>query len=123
MPEFVRCAIASSSQRRKITMTVSQSLLMDLNIYQITGLAGFFVYLFAFGAVQFDWLNGNSAFYSACNILAASLVAVSLIADFNLASALIQGSWIMIGAVGLIVRLRRPVAQRAQFQSTRQLGA
>ncbi len=103
-------------------MTLFNTILADLSIFQLTGLAGFFVYMFAFGAVQFDRLNGNSASYSICNIVAAGLVAISLIADFNLASALIQGSWIMIGATGLILRWWRNAAPRAGFRTTSHFG-
>jgi hypothetical protein len=71
---------------------------------QLIGLLGFVVYILAFGWVQVGWMDGNSAKYSLCNVLAASLVAVSLIAEFNLSSALIQGSWILIGLAGLVKR-------------------
>lgn len=72
---------------------------------QVTGVLGFLTYITAFGSVQFGLLDGNSTTYSLANILAASLVAVSLIAEFNLASALIQGSWIVIGFAGLGLRV------------------
>ena len=42
---------------------------------QLIGVLGFLVYVLAFGWVQFGWLDGNSAKYSLCNVLAASLVA------------------------------------------------
>ncbi|MEO9823223.1 MAG: hypothetical protein ABJF50_02270 [Paracoccaceae bacterium] len=75
-----------------------------LGSFQLIGVVGFVVYVFAFGRVQFGWLDGNSATYSALNVLAASLVAISLFAEFNLSSALIQGSWIIIGLVGILKR-------------------
>lgn len=71
------------------------------------GLLGFLVYMSSFGLLQIGWIDGNSAKYTLCNVLAASLVAVSLIAEFNLSSALIQGAWIIIGLVGLAKRLLR----------------
>ncbi len=87
-------------------MSEIMSYLANLGAYEIIGVIGFFVYILAFGSVQFGLLDGNSTSYSLCNILAASLVAVSLIQDFNLASALIQGSWIVIGLIGLGLRTR-----------------
>ncbi len=78
--------------------------LTRLGPYQFVGLLGFLTYLGAFGSVQFGLLDGNSTTYSLANVLAASLVAVSLAAEFNLASALIQGSWIVIGLAGLALR-------------------
>ena len=92
--------------------------------FQTVGVAGFLVYIAAFASVQFGWLDGNSAGYAASNVLAATLVAISLFAEFNLSSALIQGSWIIIGLVGLARHVRRrarmstqPVARR-HFQET-----
>ncbi len=79
--------------------------LSTVGLLQLIGILGFFVYVLAFGWVQLGWLDGNSATYSLCNVLAASLVAISLFAEFNLSTALIQGSWIFIGLFGLVKRL------------------
>ena len=103
-------------------MTVYQSYLSELGPCQLAGLAGFVLYIFSFSAVQFNWIDGNSAVFSITNIAAASLVAISLIADFNLASALIQGSWIVIGMAGLTLRLRRP-ARTQPVETTHYIGA
>jgi len=78
-----------------------------LGLFELSGVAGFICYVVAFGSVQLGKLDGNSIAYSLANILAASLVAISLIAEFNLASALIQSSWIMIGMTGLALRTRK----------------
>ncbi len=72
-----------------------------LGLFQMIGFLGFLFYVYAFAALQLEWLNGNGIGYCVLNIIAAVLVSVSLIAEFNLASALIQGSWIIIGCVGL----------------------
>lgn len=89
-----------------------------LGAFQLTGVFGFLVYIFAFGRVQFGWLDGNSATFSALNVLAASLVAISLIAEFNLASALIQASWIIMGLVGIF--RPRPAKTHRSVQSQNQ---
>ena len=81
--------------------------LTNLGPYECIGVLGFIAYITAFGAVQLGWLDGNSSAYTLLNVLAASLVAVSLIRDFNLASALIQGSWIIIGLIGIGLRLSK----------------
>lgn len=81
--------------------------IFNLGPYQMAGVFGFCCYIAAFGSVQLGTLDGNGAIYSCMNILAASLVAVSLLAEFNLASALIQSSWIAIGVIGLGLRIRR----------------
>lgn len=81
--------------------------LSSLGPLQLTGIAGFVCYVLAFGAVQCGRLDGNSTAYTLANILAASLVAISLLAEFNLASALIQSSWILLGVLGLALRIFR----------------
>ena len=84
---------------------------------QIVGVVGFLVYIFAFGGVQFGFLNGNGALYSLYNVIAASFVAISLIAEFNLSSALIQASWILIGLAGFAKRfVERPGATPHQSE-------
>lgn len=75
-------------------------------IYRISGLVGFFLYLSSFAALQFKWLDGQGLTYSLMNIAAAALVLISLTNEFNLASALIQISWIVIGCAGLLLRIK-----------------
>jgi len=79
----------------------------DLGPLEWAGVFGFICYISAFGAVQLGKLDGNSTGYTLLNILAAGFVAVSLFAEFNLASALIQSSWIIFGVAGLILRARK----------------
>ena len=89
--------------------------LAENDALQLAGVAGFLVYLFSFAAVQLGQLNGNGAAYSVLNVLAAVLVALSLIDQFNLASALIQGSWIVIGLAGLALRAWSRARANANF--------
>ena len=92
--------------------------LSRLGPLELIGIAGFVCYIGAFGVVQFGLMDGNSMAYSLVNVLAASFVGISLIAEFNLASALIQVSWIVIGTVGLLLR-----AHKAWPSTRRTLGA
>lgn len=78
-----------------------------LTLLQICGLAGVAGYIGSFVAVQFQLLRGDSCAFSVLNILSASLVLISLTEHFNLASAIIQISWIVIGVSGLLFRLVR----------------
>ena len=77
---------------------------MELSVYEVIGLCGFAAYLGGFAALQFGWLSGDGVAYTLANIIAAALVLTSLVESFNLASAMIQVSWIIIGAVGLLMR-------------------
>ncbi len=58
---------------------------------ELTGVGGFLCYLFAFGAVQFGFLDGNSAIYSMANIAAAVMVSVMHI-DRNCKGGPAQGT-------------------------------
>lgn len=74
-------------------------------MFRALGVCGFLLYIGTFAALQFRLIDGNGALYTLLNIAAAALVLISLIYDFNLASALIQTSWVAIGMVGLALRL------------------
>jgi hypothetical protein len=74
---------------------------------EFVGVLGFILYISAFAAVQWGLMNGNSMTYSLANVSSSVLVAISLIAEFNLSAALIQGSVITIGVSGLVLRLHR----------------
>lgn len=85
-------------------------------ILQLFGLAGFILYLVNFTGLQAGYLDGNGLTYTLGSVMAATLVLISLIGAFNLASLLIQVSWIFIGLFGIWRRFRRreqaPVFQR-----------
>ena len=77
------------------------SALTNQLLLQLVGVAGFIFYLLAYGLLQVGRTSGRSYSYVLLNLLAASLVLISLIHQFNLASLLIQISWIVISIVGL----------------------
>jgi hypothetical protein len=84
---------------------------------QLAGVVGFITYLSAFAAVQCGWMDGNSLAFTLCNMLAAALVGVSLVAELNLSSALIQASYLIIGTVGIFrwARARSATAPAANW--------
>jgi len=82
----------------------------ELSLFDAFGLLGFATYLGGFAALQFGWLDGNGKAYAWTNVWGASFVLVSLYDAFNLASALIQISWIVIGYVGILRRSARRTA-------------
>ena len=69
--------------------------------YAIAGFGGVAFYLGSYAALQLGFLNGQGYAYAFLNVIAASCVLISLIEAFNLSSALIQGFWIFISAVGI----------------------
>lgn len=66
------------------------------------GILGVIVYLGAYFALQIGWIRGQSFIYPSLNLVAAALVLTSLITNFNLASAIIQISFILISLIGLV---------------------
>ena len=88
-------------------MNVVFQFVSELSVFDACGLLGFAAYLGGFGALQFGLLDGNGKAYAWANVIGASLVLISLYDAFNLASALIQISWIIIGYVGIVRRKGR----------------
>ena len=71
-------------------------------VYQAIGVAGFVLYMLSYFLLQIGKIEGCGNIYILMNLSAASFVLVSLVHNFNLASALIQISWILISIIGLI---------------------
>lgn len=70
------------------------------------GVLGFMSYMAGYTALQLRLIDGDGLMYSFSKVLGATLVLISLTADFNLSAALIQVSFLMIGCVGIALRLR-----------------
>lgn len=70
-------------------------------LYEWAGYAGVAVYLGAYVALQIGLIPGVGYRYAMLNMVAALLVLVSLIQAFNMASAIIQVSWVVISVVGI----------------------
>lgn len=76
---------------------------MDVSlIFEIAGFAGVAFYLGSYGALQAGLVSGNSYTYAVLNLIAASLVLVSLFGGWNTWSAIIQVSWIAISIGGFL---------------------
>jgi len=86
----------------------------DPDLLTVLGLIGFVGYMVSYGLVQGGRLDGNGISYTVLNLVSASLVLVSLITAFNLASALTQITWIVVSAAGL--------ARHAQQRGSRYVG-
>ena len=79
----------------------------NLSAYSAIGIIGFLGYLTGYSLLQFRLIDGNSTLYSVISVSSATLVLISLSENFNLASALIQTSWIVIGSCGIFLRIFR----------------
>lgn len=70
-------------------------------LHEVAGAIGVALYLGSYAALQAGWIRGNGYLYAGLNMTAASLVLVSLAANWNLSAAIIQISWITISVVGI----------------------
>lgn len=93
----------------------------DYSIVDIIGMLGVLLYLGSYALLQFGVVRGQTYIYASMNLVAAGCVLVTLTGDFNLSSALIQISWIVI-SIGGMIRLfhNHMVAQRCKFTAEEQ---
>ena len=77
------------------------TLSLDATFCDWAGYAGVGVYLAAYIALQLGAIRGSSYRYVLLNMIAAILVLLSLYSNLNLASAIIQGCWVVISLVGI----------------------
>ena len=81
------------------------------NLYDSVGLIGVLLYVIAYMGVQIGMIDGNRILYTGLNGAAAGCILFSMIGAFNLASALVNGLFMVfsvIGAVRLLMRSRCP---------------
>ena len=74
---------------------------MTNQLLENIGLVGVGFYLSSYALLQMGLLRGNGYAYVVMNLIAASLVLVSLQASFNMSSAIIQIFWIVISIFGI----------------------
>ncbi len=78
-----------------------------MSVFEFAGLLGVVFYLGAYLALQLGVLEGSGYPYASLNMLAAALILVSLVDSFNLWSAVIQISWIVISLAGMSLYFMR----------------
>ena len=88
----------------------------QIGIYDAIGIVGVVLYVSSYFLVQMKCIDGNRSVYTIMNLLAASAVLVSLMHSFNLASALIQISWITISLIGIMIRTVTQVKQKRMLR-------
>ncbi len=86
-----------------------RDVLNSLTIVDAVGSAGALVVVAAYFATQMRMMNSDDLAFPVINLLGSVLIAYSLLYNFNLASMLIEGFWIIISVIGIIqyFRLKR----------------
>ncbi|MBD3662585.1 CBU_0592 family membrane protein [Sulfitobacter aestuariivivens] len=80
----------------------------SLPFLEVIGLLGFVLYVVGYLLIALRRLTGGSIAHFTINLVAATLVLISLTASFNLPSAMIQTFWIGISVVGIVVAVVKP---------------
>ncbi len=85
------------------------ALLSNLTIVDAVGSVGALFVVAAYFATQMRMMNSDDLAFPVVNLLGSVLIVYSLVYNFNLASMLIEGFWIIISLIGIIqhFRLRR----------------
>lgn len=74
---------------------------MMVTIYDLAGILGAFLAIAAYFATQQRWITAEDWQFPAANLLAAILILISLIADWNLPSFVIEAFWLVISVYGI----------------------
>ena len=86
---------------------------MDYQWHDMLGNFGVVMIVVAYFLLQIGRVSGQNPWYSAVNGIGAALVLVSLSFEFNLSAALVEGFWLVISLLGLILSLRRSKSRTA----------
>jgi hypothetical protein len=81
--------------------------LPELGVYAALGVLGAALYVVSYVRVVMNWSAADQLGYFALNLVAASLVLISLSEAFNLGAALIQVFFVVMSIVGIGRRLHR----------------
>ena len=83
---------------------------MRYGLLDIFGLAGVILLVITYLLLQVNKLQSAGLVYSLLNAVGASLIILSLLANFNLSAFLMEAFWVLISLIGVVRYLRRPVA-------------
>ena len=75
-------------------------------LFDTIGVLGFSLYVINYALLTVHRITSQSKAYFMMNLIAATLVLISLSHAFNLASALIQVFWIAISLLAVAMRMR-----------------
>jgi len=87
--------------------------MMDMQWYDLVGLAGTLMILAAFFMQQIGRLSGTALSYQAMNLFGAAGILVSLLGAFNMAVFLLEAAWVLVSAYGIFRTLTQRKASSA----------
>ncbi len=75
---------------------------MNLSLPELTGILGVIVIIIAYILLQLEKMDAKDLGFSVLNTLGALLIIVSLLYDWNLASFIMESTWMMISLYGIV---------------------
>lgn len=89
---------------------------MPSYIYDTIGMIGVVIILSTYLLLQMERLKSETLLYSVLNMMGSSMILFSLFFEWNLASAIIEGAWVLVSLFGIVryfVKRRAASAARA----------
>ncbi|MDD5159169.1 MAG: hypothetical protein PHI47_03895 [Sulfuricurvum sp.] len=74
---------------------------MNLSLTDLTGILGVIVIIIAYMLLQFEKMDAKDLAFSVLNTIGALLIIVSLVYDWNLASFIMESTWMIISMYGI----------------------
>jgi predicted tellurium resistance membrane protein TerC len=89
-------------------------------IYDIVGIIGVSLVVFAYFLIQTEKVTVKEAKYSLLNMIGSSLIIVSLFVNFNLPSLIIESFWVLISLIGIIRYYRKSMNSKKKIDQAQQ---
>jgi hypothetical protein len=74
---------------------------MELTLTDLIGILGVFIIIVAYMLLQLEKMDAKDLSFSALNSFGALLIIISLLYDWNLASFIMEFTWMMISLYGI----------------------
>lgn len=81
--------------------------LHSLTLADAIGSFGALLVVAAYFATQIRMMNSDDLAFPVVNLVGSVLIVYSLLQNFNLASMLIEGFWVVISGIGIIQHIRQ----------------
>jgi predicted membrane protein len=75
---------------------------MNLSLPEITGIFGVIIIIIAYILLQLEKMDAKDLGFSILNTIGALLIIISLLYDWNLASFIMEATWMMVSLYGII---------------------
>ena len=85
-------------------------MIMKYGLLDAFGIAGVILLVITYLLLQVNRLPSAGLLYSLLNAIGASLIILSLLANFNLSAFLMEAFWVLISLIGVVRYMRRPVS-------------